>query len=240
MNARSRARAYTLVGSCVGATRRSGALPPAGCGARRSLDSAEDPSPDAESSEPSGATELGVSPVEDDETELDDASPVFDHEAAPDVLVAETAAPALMTTDEATEALDILHNLRPRLPTGKTLAAEVDRLELDLQRAILIQTTLASASGGVRRRSGLGRDGRRGEGECGGAARVLRGPRFDTGVRGGSRGGVSGRRGGGGRGGAGSWLRRRWWWQRRQRRRPGVCAWAPPAPSSDASATRHT
>ena len=118
---------------------------PSTCGARRSLDSAEDPSPDAESSEPSVATELGVRPMEDDETELDDASPVFDHEAAP--VLAESAAPALMTTDEATEALDILHHLSPCLPTGKTLAAEVDRLELDLQRAILIQTkTLAAAA----------------------------------------------------------------------------------------------
>ena len=134
---------------------------PSTCGARRSLDSAEDPSPDAESSEPSVATELGVSPVEDDETELDDASPVFDHEAAP-VLVAETAAPALLTTDEATEALDILHNLRPRLPTGKTLAAEVDRLELDLQRAILIQTTLAvAASAGEFGGAGPGKHRRR-------------------------------------------------------------------------------
>ena len=123
---------------------------PSTCGARRSLDSAEDPSPDAESSEPSVATELGVSPMEDDETELDDASPVFDHEAAP--VLAESAAPALMTTDEATEALDILHHLRPCLPTGKTLAAEVDRLELDLQRAILIPDQ-DPRSGGVRART---------------------------------------------------------------------------------------
>jgi len=112
--------------------------------ARRGLDSTDEPPDgDAESSVPSIADELEVSPSEDDETELDDGGAVFD-EAAPEL--AEMSSPELMTSAGATEALGILGRLRPRLPLGKTLAAEVARLEVDLHRVILIQATLAAAA----------------------------------------------------------------------------------------------
>ena len=86
---------------------------------------------------PSVADELEVSPSEDDETELDDGAPVFD-EAAPEL--AETSSPELMTSaEQATKKprpsiQHILGRLRPRLPEGKMLAAEVARLEVDLHR----------------------------------------------------------------------------------------------------------
>ena len=70
---------------------------PSTCGARRSLDSAEDPSPDAESSEPSVATKL-----EDDEA--DDAAVDGALEAAPEdddaALVRETSAEARVALEE--------------------------------------------------------------------------------------------------------------------------------------------
>jgi len=116
--------------------------------ARRGLDSTDEPPDgDAESSVPSIADELEVSPSDDetelDETELDDGGAVFD-EAAPEL--AEMSSPELMTSAGATEALGILGRLRPRLPLGKTFAAEVARLEVDLHRLIFIQATLAAAA----------------------------------------------------------------------------------------------
>ncbi|KOO28709.1 oocyte zinc finger protein 6-like protein [Chrysochromulina tobinii] len=111
--------------------------------ARRGLDSTDEPPDgDAESSVPTVAAELEVSPSEDDESELDDGGPVFE-EAAPEL--AETSSPEPMTSAGATEALGILGRLRPRLPLGKNLAAEVARLEVDLHRVITVEATLSAA-----------------------------------------------------------------------------------------------
>eukprot|EP00900_Chrysochromulina_parva_P018301 jgi/Chrpa1/26472/Chrysochromulina_OHIO_Genome00027592-RA len=111
--------------------------------ARRGLDSTDEPPDgDAESSVPSIADELEVSPSEDDESELDDGGPVFDEAASE---LAETSSPEPMTSAGATEALGILGRLRPRLPLGKMLAAEVARLEVDLHRVITVEATLSAA-----------------------------------------------------------------------------------------------
>ena len=127
--------------------------------ARLSLDTADEPAPDAEASEPSVAIEL-----EDDEA--DDAAPQLVDgalEAAPEdddaALVRETSA-------EARVALELLSRLRQRLGGSVQRACLVDelaRVERAMNRVILVEATLAlAASDGEADAAGLDAEARAG------------------------------------------------------------------------------